>query len=219
MPQPYRPKTPLTITAAAPLLRPALAARIAYIASLSAALDVELGTLLATLLGTSAEVGVAMYLALTSTTSRKSALDAAIEKVLVDGAREEFAKVYKIIKGAYGQRNDVVHGVWTLADDRQDALILIDPVDSIETFAKNWTEQLSGIQPGLLSGSHPKHEPRYLAYTEKDFLKIEDGLHKASHALMKFWLELPLKLRPQSPEPRPFGWTPPNPGETTTEES
>jgi hypothetical protein len=215
MPQPYRPKAPLTITPAAPLLRPTLAARMAYIASLSASLDVELGTLLALLLGTSAEIGISMYTALTSTATRKAILDVAIEITLTDNAQKEFEKVYKIIKGAQGQRNTVLHGVWTLANDRPDALIFVDPVDSVQTFAKNWAEQLSGKQAGLLSGAPFKHEPQYLAYIESDFMEIETALHAAGHALLEFWIALPLKFRPQSPQPGPFGWATQSPPGTT----
>src|SRR3989442_889088 len=103
--------------------RPNLATHIGIIAGMSQHMEVAIGRVLGAILGTEAEVAVAMYFSLTGDAAKREVLETAARTKLSDELFAEFTVLLKSLKGPRGMRNDVVHGIWAVADERPDSLI------------------------------------------------------------------------------------------------
>lgn len=145
MPKPYKGKTRAYGTPFAALERPELGALIASIASLGAVIEREMAGLLGDLLESPSKQTLAMYLALSGSQARKSALLAAAKLRISKGDYEVLVKLYKKIGNTVGERNDVVHGMWCLSDDYPNDLVLCDPSDFVhyERSSSTWRDTTS----------------------------------------------------------------------------
>jgi hypothetical protein len=117
--------------------RPELAASISTISAFWSEIELEMGLMLAVMLGTEAYTGVSMYLALAGSPAQRASLFAAanaaeLPEDLLTNLRETVAAV----KDRAGERNRVVHALWSLhpKDDKQ--LICCRPENLVRLVAK-----------------------------------------------------------------------------------
>jgi hypothetical protein len=98
--------------------RPQLAALVAEVIAFWSEVELQRGRLLGSLLGSSYEIAVAMYLALTSATAQRAALDAAARVALSDPEYELFRQMAALAKPAEAERNHFAHGLWGVFSGR-----------------------------------------------------------------------------------------------------
>ena len=201
----------------APLARPRLGAHIACIASLGGALERALGGILGDIMETHSEQALAMYLALSGSQARKSALLAAARLRLTEDDQAELVKLYKKIFKSTGGRNNVVHGAWAVSDDYPNALLLCDTTGYVQYEAAIFDVvrlQLSGDESTLLkrgeesvSKFNALPPPQYEVYEQQDLKDIAVKLTKTLNLLNAFRQKLHSKYRWRSPalQPHPEG--------------
>jgi hypothetical protein len=146
MPQPYfrikrHGNGPFQLTPGAIEKYPALAAKLGLVTSNWAYVDAEIQLLLVPMLGARAELVAAIYRAIRSDLSRDALIQAVAERELFGVDLDLFHVIWKLGKSPNDQRNAVAHGVWGIADDIADALVMLNPLDSLESSAS--TEALA----------------------------------------------------------------------------
>jgi hypothetical protein len=211
MPKPF----PSTITVLpngmAALKRPELGAWIACIASLSGMLERSIAGILGDIMETHSKQALAMYLALSGSQARKSALLAAARLHISEDEYAELVKVYKKVGETAGERNDVIHGAWAIHDSCPNALLLCNPnayvlfesaahelTKVVTVFPEN-EETMALFRKRLLEVNFPS----YLIYETDDFYAIAKKLGDLIRKVETFREQLREKYRWQLPAPEP----------------
>ena len=188
MPQPLKRWLPeIDFTTAALAQRPDLAVRIAQVSAAWAEIQVSLGHLLAIILHTEAGTGVSMYLALTGSAAQEHVLSAAAETKLPKGFKSEFATLLKMVRARSKERNDIVHGLWSVHPKKADALINCPPDNLVRDTVNAFEEFL------ILGWVRPPSEDfvrNLMVYKAKDFTDILDRLYAARDQLRTFGLRV-----------------------------
>lgn len=206
---PYPLNAALVPSAMAPLERPALGAMIACIASLGGTLEREFAGILTDVMEEHSKQALAMYLALSGSQARKSALLAAAKLRISEEDYTELIKLYKKIGNKAWERNIVIHGAWAIEESFPDALLLCDPGEYAQFEAAAFdlanTPSVGGIGLADEYIFHQKLQaieyPAYTIYKREDFIDIIDKLAALLLLVHQFRSKLRTKYRLQSPEP------------------
>lgn len=182
--------------------RQQLAAHVAVIAGMVTNAELITVVLLLALLKTESEVVGSLFTAVENEGARITMLKSTAEHCLEKVDFDNFTKVLSNFKKRRKERNDVVHGVWGIAEDVPDALVWIDPRDFIKWMSKR-------PPPGVPIVEGAMRESLLTAarlYDERDFVAIEDRLNQFRHDLNDFWWEaLQRKGAAPAPPARPAG--------------
>jgi hypothetical protein len=127
MPQPIKNGLPPLYSPEAIDSRPELAVHIAKISAMWSEIETLVGLLLSHILGAHAEVGVAMYLALSGAASQRAALEGAATAQLKEPELIDVLALIEKISKRQKERNNIVHGMWGIHPDYPNDLILSDP--------------------------------------------------------------------------------------------
>jgi hypothetical protein len=183
MTKPLPAQVMVTPSAMAPLDRKELGAMIACIASMSGALERELAGILADIMEEHSKQALAMYLALSGSQARKSALLAAAKLRISDDDYADLLKLYKKISNQAGERNAVIHGTWGVHERYPTALLLCNSGDYAQFEAAAF--DLANMAGHDLNGAnYPRFQkklseltlPQYTVYELQDFYNIASKL-------------------------------------------
>jgi hypothetical protein len=186
VPQPYLTVSgggsgPFQFTADAISKYPKLVIQIGLVVANWSYVDLEVQWVLAQMLGTKGELVAAIYRQIQAALSRDALVQAVAEQELTQEDLDLFRVIWKLAKSPNQQRNKVAHGVWGIADDVPDALVMINPLDSLQHSAKLKMLLAQGnfgafkAAPGI--GKH------LMAYRENDF----DALNEQIILIRQYW--------------------------------
>ena len=211
MTRPYKSRKFPKPSPLAAISRPKHGTLIACIASLSGTLERELGGILGDVLEIHSKQALAMYLALSGTQARKSALLAAAKLRIGGEDYAELVKLYKTIHSKALERNNVIHGAWALSDDEPDSLLLGDSAEYVQFEASildlashHWSDdpQMQAKQLQKFSNKLIAIDmPSYTVYEISDLKRIAYGLGDLVKLVHAFREKLQNKYRWRSPAP------------------
>ncbi len=115
--------------------RPTVTPEIAKAACEWSHIECLLGIALAVILETEAQTGLAMFLALTSSSNQMTVLDAAAQAKLTEADKEMVTAVMSIVRTAARERNKLVHWCYAISNDFPADLLIIDPADLAPLYA------------------------------------------------------------------------------------
>lgn len=179
MPQPFKGRR-LDSSLDAIMDRPELAAHVAYIAAIWSRIDITIGLLFSTIAGIEYRLGIDIYLALKST--RMDALMAIAETRIDDVRFAQLEILKKEIRDRAGERNTIVHGIWSSSVDEPEGLIHSGESENIELYAHMF-------RPDELIDENDFEalpRPRYMVYKRGDFEAIEERLLKLFEEINDF---------------------------------
>lgn len=212
MPNPYTPKKNKEVMPSpmAALARRDLGALIACIASLSGTLERVLAGILSDIMEAHSKQALAMYLALSGSQARKSALLAAAQLRISDEEYNELVKLYEKIGKNARERNKVIHGAWAVSDDCPTALLLCDSAEysqyeagMYEVIAIQLSQDYATLQErgaAAMSKYDALERLQYEVYEKEDLREIAVRLGNLINLVNALRRRLQLKYRWQSPE-------------------
>jgi hypothetical protein len=164
---------------------PELVAKIGLVTSNWAKVDAEVQLTLVGMLGTSADLVAAIYRQIQAALSRDALIQAVAEEKLSGEELDLFHIIWKLSQSPNKQRNKIAHGVWGIADDIPDALIMVNPLDSLERQAKVWAMSQQQFLHGLPANynSIPALTENMMVYRKNDF----DALDKEIIQVCQYW--------------------------------
>jgi hypothetical protein len=138
------------------------------------------GQILSTLLGADLAIGLAMYEALSGAEAKRAALEGAAKAALLADDFQLFRAVVSVTRSARQRRNEFAHHIWGFSPQLDNALLLVDPRDVLQSAVRirEWALELTErIRKGEIALSQldpntvPKFVPpeRVMVYRERDF--------------------------------------------------
>ena len=126
-------------------------------------IEAEFSSLLARMLKADVEAGVAMYHSLVSSEAKKAAISAAAATALPEWQKILLMAVQKVTKPSRDQRNEFAHGVWGVAKQIPDAVLLVP--------SKFFAYRGGGFV-------EPKNYSKVMVYKRDDFVRAsQDALN------------------------------------------
>ncbi len=197
MPQPYRNSigdggNPISFDAGAIAMRPNLAAQLATTISNWTNVEISIGRLLSFMMGVKAEVGVAMYESLSGSASKGAVLEAVAKDYFSLDMLDVFHSIVRCTSGPQQRRNNIVHGLWGIHQEKVDCLLWLPPKEALKA-----TAVLHGIiaqqivarsrgedaKPATYSGLNTKH---VMVYKEEDFSALREDIS----SVHRYWASL-----------------------------
>jgi hypothetical protein len=194
MPQPYRGATNAYFAASILLDRPELGGRIVAISALWTVIEDLWGAILGIIVGIDkADVGIAIYHALTGTASQRSVLNEMADLYLPQELKADFEALMRVSKSRANERNDIVHGLWFYDPKHPDALILAPRHAFSTLFAGMFKRIAAARQPGSSPTDFADLEKgRWLIYQQKDFVSTVGRLTAFAADLDRFFDQVKL---------------------------
>ncbi|MBR0975578.1 hypothetical protein [Bradyrhizobium japonicum] len=186
MPQPLsrvRPKANVLSTPNAIVERPKLAPLALQVVARWAEIEMLSAALLGFLLHTEADPIMAMLQTVRSASAQMDMIAAAGAKKLTDPELETFEAVISMAKKAAHKRHPVAHHIWAYCEELPDAVLLIEPAASLQTFVEI---SKSLHRTSTLDAGNPLFEAdkrRIMVYREKDFLDILSEMKTVSNCI------------------------------------
>lgn len=131
------------------------------------------------MLGATARPAAAMFAALTSTQAQMAALRAATDSLVQPREMEMFEIVVSFVGSALKERNRVAHWLWAHSPELPDAILLVDPAESLErqVALTEVFHELADVPP--VPGRLGYDRTKIMVYREHDLLGIVDRLERA----------------------------------------
>jgi hypothetical protein len=115
--------------------RPEMATLIGQSTGLWAQVEVQMALILSALMKSKSDAAVAFFLSIRNSRLQRDGLAAAATSVLKDENLDLFSAISNVHQTLEGQRNDLVHGIFALADNYSDILIWFEPKEHANFFA------------------------------------------------------------------------------------
>src|SRR5205814_2355136 len=188
-PQPLskvKPGTSVALGPGALPARPHLAAMVAEIIAFWSEIELQRGRYLAALLGENLQAGIAMYLAIASSATRRATLDAASKSTLSESEYDLFCGAMKVARTVEKERNEFAHGMWGYSDDIADGILLVDysyRLDNALKVDRLYDQMKSGVIQWPVADFTLDHS-KIRVYRQKDLDRSRDlasGVHRLIH--------------------------------------
>lgn len=176
--------------------RPALASHIGLITAMWSLIDVQLAHMVSTMLHADAEIAATLLGGIRSEPVKLAAIQAVAEERLSSELLAEYTLLMKEFKSVSKARNDVVHKIWAVPDNKPESLVLIDSrkastfnaslitsfAKPLGTIGKNVQEKYAKVFEDFIQSS--------MEYQENDFLDIENRIDQLSKKIAQFSMKL-----------------------------
>ena len=175
MPQPYRNTSDVKIRWNPLSKRPRIAQLIAEALAAYAMADAMLANILGKVLEVDEQIGLEVYLALKAEGPAKLIFDLLVKPRISTEAYASLSALRDEIKSVSGWRNDFAHGVYAIADDEPDNILIVKPADSARYFAVRFNSM--GRTPPPMQA---------LVYTEKEIDEYRTRVSELAENVFRF---------------------------------
>jgi hypothetical protein len=175
--------------------RPELAALIGECIAFWSQVEAQLAIMLSAIMKAETGITAAVFLSIRNSRAQREALTAAAQVGLKDRELEMFSAIAIIYQSLDGQRADLAHGIFALADELQDAILWIDSTDYTKHEVQHWVDMPKNSLAGILA--HPTLEETIrndvFIYRKNDFVSLRNEIKEFWGAVFQFtvYLKLP----------------------------
>jgi hypothetical protein len=190
MPQPLRRRVALDFMVSKLADHPDLCAKFAQVVAVASLLETRLSGLLAMLSGGSAEVTLAMFMAVNSTDAQRAMLRSAAEVALKGQEFEALCDLLDDYKARAKERNKVAHGIWATSSDVPNALLLVRAADLAALNKRLAMLAMTNIRGPLPDDLTDHLWQNCMIYRAKDFEDVLARLIAYDTQIVDFWQNL-----------------------------
>jgi hypothetical protein len=194
MPQPFKTRGRIMkVTGDAVVLRPHLAISFGHICSTWSSLEYNLSLSYTYLLGGTDSSAFRFYHELIDTNLKEKAFMSAAEDKISDDLKMEASKIYIELRKIAKSRNEVIHGMWAICENKLHSIFLWkarDINDKVNIILKNVNNRIQN--PNKLHDSLTVNfvPDEFVEYKHTDFDKIVERIQKLDATVTAFGLKL-----------------------------